>query len=73
MKYSYTLPERIRRSVPLGSKVRVSSLVKSLKARRVDIEDCAREMEGFDLLVAIGGSGGAASLPKSEWLVERYE
>ena len=67
------LCDRIKRVMKIDETRKVASLSKSLRVRRAEIEDACQMGSGLDLLVGIRCGSGVGDLPKSEWLVERYE
>lgn len=67
-----SLGERVLSVMKVDETRLVSSLARSLRVRRADIEECIHDVEGLDLIVGIRVGDGVGALPKSEWEIERY-
>lgn len=68
------IAQRVKNVMKIGEYRTVTSLMKGLRASRVDIEDCIHDIDGLDLIVGDGIQGlGTASRNRMDWEIERYD
>lgn len=65
--------ERVKAVMKVGEYRKVTSLAKSLRVRRADIEECIHDVEGLDLIVGVRAGSGVGDLDPSDYEIERYE